>query len=79
MLIILSGNFGEVSDEEEQREWVRIVVKLQAMKSKLVLLMDLFYLLILSSQYRSCDNTWEVWNFVVFINKTECNCENVRL
>ena len=57
MLIILSGNFGEVSDEEEQREWVRIIVKLQAMKSKLVLLMDLFYLLILFSQYRSCDNT----------------------
>ena len=57
MLIILSGNFGEVSDEEEQREWVRIIVQLQAMKSKLVLLMDLFYLLILFSQYRSCDNT----------------------
>ena len=57
MLIILSGNFGEVSDEEEQREWVRIIVQLQAMKSKLVLLMDLFYLFILFSQYRSCDNT----------------------
>ena len=55
MLIILSGNFGEVSDEEEQREWVRIIMKLQAMKSKLVLLMDLFYLLIVFSQYRSCD------------------------
>ena len=34
-----------------------IIVKLQAMKSKLVLLMDLFYLFILFSQYRSCNNT----------------------
>ena len=33
---------------------------------------DLFRLYILFSQYRSCDNTEEVWSFLLFIKKTAC-------
>ena len=31
---------------------------------------DLFRLYILFSQYRSCDNTQEIWSFVLFIKKS---------
>ena len=33
----------------------------------------------LFSQYRSCDDSQEVWTFVVFIKKTACEQENVQL
>ena len=31
------------------------------------------------SQYRSCDETKEVWTFVVFIKKATCEHDNVQL
>ena len=34
---------------------------------------------LLFSQYRSCDDSQEVWTFVVFIKKTACEKENVQL
>ena len=40
---------------------------------------NLFRLSILFSQYRSCDDTLEVWTSVVFINNTACENENVQL
>ena len=36
---------------------------------------DLFGLYILFSQYRSCDNTQEVWSFVLFIKMRACKHE----
>ena len=36
---------------------------------------DLFGLYILFSQYRSCDNTQEVWSFVLFIKTRACKHE----
>ena len=43
----------------------------------LVSLTDLSCLSVLFSQYRSCDDTWEVWTFVVYIKKqTMCEHEN---
>ena len=33
--------------------------------------MELFRLYILFSQYRSCENTQEVWSFVLFIKKSD--------
>ena len=38
---------------------------------------DLFRLYILFSQYRSCDNTQEIWSFVLFIKKSTCKHEYV--
>ena len=38
-------------------------------------LIDLFGLYILFSQYRSCDNTQEVWSFVLFIKMRACKRE----
>ena len=40
---------------------------------------EIVRLSILFSQYRSCDYTKEVWTFVVFIEKTACDKENVPL
>ena len=39
-------------------------------------LIDLFHLYILFSQYRSCDNTPEIWPFVLFIKKSACTLFN---
>ena len=39
----------------------------------------LIYLSILFSRYRSCDDTLEVWTFVLLIKKTACKDENVQL
>ena len=33
---------------------------------------DLFRLYILFSQYRSCDDTQEIWSFVLLIKKSTC-------
>ena len=38
---------------------------------------DLFGLYILFSQYRSCDNTQEVWTFVLFIKMRACKHEYI--
>ena len=38
---------------------------------------DLFRLYILFSQYRSCDDTQEIWSFVLFIKKSTCKHEYV--
>ena len=38
---------------------------------------DLFRLYILFSQYRSCDDTQEIWSFVLFIKKSTCEHEYV--
>ena len=38
-------------------------------------LIDLFGLYVLFSQYRSCDNTQEVWSFVLFIKMRACKHE----
>ena len=38
-------------------------------------LIDLFGLYILFSQYRSCDNTQEAWYFVLFIKMRACKHE----
>ena len=35
-------------------------------------LIDLFRLYILFSQYRSCDDTQEIWSFVLFVKKSTC-------
>ena len=37
---------------------------------------DLFGVYILFSQYRSCDNTQEVWSFVLFIKMRACKHEH---
>ena len=41
----------------------------------LLSLIDLFRLYILFSQYRSCDDTQEIWSFVLFIKKNKCKLE----
>ena len=38
---------------------------------------DLVRLYILFSQYRSCDDTQEIWSFVLFIKKSTCKHEYV--
>ena len=40
-----------------------------------VRLIDLFHLYILFTQYRSCDDTQEIWSFVLFIKKSACKHE----
>ena len=42
-----------------------------------MLLIDLFRLYILFSQYKSCDNTQEDWSFVLLIKKSACEHEYV--
>ena len=40
--------------------------------TKSVFWIDLFRLYILFSHYRSCDDTQEIWSFVLFIKKSAC-------
>ena len=43
----------------------------------ITVIIDLFRLCILFSQYRSCDDTQEIWSFVLFIKKSTCKQEYV--
>ena len=63
-----------IPGELQHRLMVTDLVK-KAKKSVRKKAIDLFRLYIFFSQYRSCDNTQEVWSFVLFIKMSACKRE----
>ena len=54
---------------------IRAVFTLPVFIMVFSMLIDLFRLYILFSQYRPCDDTQEIWSFVFFIKKSACKHE----
>ena len=58
-------------DKTGKQHWVHCWISIW----KGLFQIDLFRLYILFSQYRSCDDTQEIWSFVLFIKKSACKHE----
>ena len=57
---------------EETVNNIKLKSNVSSQVSRMLESIDLFRLYIMISQYRLCDNTQEVWSFLLFIKKSAC-------